>query len=237
MVGAGGDQEVILAESPDEVTYIKFSFSDEVVAASVEAKRVWPLLCLAAMKPQDSRAKLPKPLLVNIACFLWPEQGIKSESSTCQRVSFVWANSLRLSWILSLCDAPKDNFNSIIGTGFWDERHEPSTGLWMQTNKDTDCLPEASNMCRRKVHEVVIALADCFQGPGRRWAAVWVDRKLCSERFRVHQGEVVWNLSRGGRDASIRVEWNGGRGEVADLCVHGGELISGVNPDEVQRVD
>ena len=150
----------------------------------------------------------------------------------------IWADSVKISWILSLGDEPRRDFKAMSGGNFGGEE-EPAVGLWIETNKDTACLLQASRLSRAKTHKVVIAFDGCIStGGGRTWVSVWVDGVLCPEACRLHSEEALRNLSQGGRHASIRVEWKGGaRSEVADLCVHAGELVSGVDPDEVLWVD
>merc|ERR1712129_348388 len=173
-------------------------------------------------------AKVVPVLIAHIAGFLWPERDIEGGSSPFRMVSVACTRSLRLIWVLSVGDTPPSQ------SDVWDPWTKPSPGLWIHTNKDMFCLIDAAAMSPGKAHQVVAAVnTTCRE---RFWIAVWVDGKLCPEHARLRPAEFSKGLLAGGQDARAYIEWCGGRGEVQDISIHEGELVNGVDPDDILHV-
>lgn len=239
LVGDVGTQETVVGESPNGVSYLQFTLSNEAAAAA----SVWPLLVLPTRKPQGSACHMTKlgqgylarDVVNRVACFLWPERGTLPSAQYHRSVTVKWAESIAVTWVLSLGTRRQ-------GPAVFDDEYPHCAGLWLHTNKDTVKLCDAADLSHNTTHNVQIALDQPIDEPcsrGRRWVAVWLDGRLCLPHYwdktqslyakdtsapRVQSVGAWLNLERGGRLASVIVTWEGDRGEVSDICIYAGHL-------------
>jgi len=242
-----------------DTTYLRFQMSDKILASSIEAKLLWPMLRLPSMKPQGSACHMSRlgqgefstQFAYQVASFLWFQRDPAGVLVTHRSLSIDWAGSCKIIWIMSTGVYQRQQHTLVDSA----DEYSNSGGLWIETSKntfkDTFKLLNGSAMSRNAHHQVEVAFQKGGSGwyPDMRWfVGVWVDGVLCRTQLwsslqnarsgffrwfyppRLHPGELKDNLRRGGRDASFVVEWIGGGGEVTDLRAHSGELVRCSNP-------
>merc|ERR1712032_1030071 len=231
--------------------YLRFQMSDKILASSIEAKLLWPMLRLPSVKPQGSachmsrlgQGEFSKQFAHQVASLLWFQKDPASVSVTHRSLSIDWAGSCKIIWIMST-GVYKRQQHTLVDSA---DEYSNSGGLWIETSKntfkDTFKLLNGSAMSRSAHHQVEVAFQKGGSGwsPDSRWfVGVWVDGVHCRTQLwedarsgfcdfgcppRLHPAELKHNLRRGGRDASFVVEWIGGCGEVTDLRAHSGEFV------------
>merc|ERR1712032_570563 len=210
--------------------YLRFQMSDKILASSIEAKLLWPMLRLPSVKPQGSachmsrlgQGEFSKQFAHQVASLLWFQRDPAGVLVTHRSLSIDWAGSCKIIWIMSTGVYQRQQHTLVKSA----DEYSNSGGLWIETNKDTFKLLNASAMSRNAHHQVEVAFQKGGSGwwPDRRWfVGVWVDGVLCRTQLwvhprfvrwlsppRLHPGELKDNLRWGGRDASFVVEWIGG---------------------------
>jgi len=252
----GNVQEAVLP-LPDiddayDTSYFRFILSDKIAASSAEAKRLWPTLRLPSMKPQGAachmsrlgQGEFSKQFARHVASFLWFQTRPAGALVTHRSLSIDWAGSCKIIWIMST-GAYQCQQHTFVESA---DEYSKNVGLWVKTKTDTFKLLDGSAMSCSVPHQVEVA----FQKRGDAWSpdriwfvGVWVDGVLCRTKLwedtrsifnmcgkppRLHPGQLKNNLTKGGRSASIVVEWIGGYGEITDFRAHSGDLIRCSNP-------
>lgn len=232
-----------------DANYLRFSFVDKVAMSSFEAEHVWPVLHLAAMKPQGpdcpmsklGQGSMARHAVNLIASFLWYETSPTRHMPAHRSVSLDWANSCEIEWIAKVGVRVPDELADRYGDN---DKYLKSAGLWIHTNKDSFKLLDASDLAGNTAPRVEVA----FQKGGHPWkkqtnmswfVGVWVDGKHCKphcwktskSRFeelpisaRLHPGDAAIDLLSGGDRVTIqRNGW--GEFAVEGLQIHAGKLF------------